>query len=443
MTKARDVADLLANGTVDTDELADAIITTAKLVDGSVTTAKIPDGAITAPKLNVQGSDIPYDNTTSGISANTLQEAIDYLNVLSGGGSAGAQATYTRENFTATAGQTTFTTTNGYELGYLQVYMNGVLLATSDFTANDGSTVVLAVGASEGDEISTIALDSFAISEVLRILNISASAPDDSLTVGATGILSVSGVTTTGKVISVRTDDPLLTPYASDTFASAKFVAEESRVQIVSADNGYDGSSTILSTGDHHWQIHATGPNNNNKLRIGYVNTSSDGSLGNSLSGTSAIWIDTSGRVSMPSQPRGTLYAPAGLGALGNAIIPFPNYTDVGGGVVVSTGASAGFTVPVTGTYLATVQMGITATAAGTSIGDGIFLGLRKNGAWYVDREMFPIFNQGAVNGEENAITVAMTVRLAAGDKLTAVWDDVSTSYSSTNGGAFCIHLLS
>jgi hypothetical protein len=57
-------------------------------------------------------------------------------------------------NFTATAGQTTFTTT--YIVGYIDVYLNGARLADSDYTASDGTTVVLAVGATAGDNLDVV-----------------------------------------------------------------------------------------------------------------------------------------------------------------------------------------------------------------------------------------------------------------------------------------------
>jgi len=50
----------------------------------------------------------------------------------------------------ATAGQTTFSASY-YE--YVQVFLNGMLLSDSDYVANDGSTVVLAVGANVGDVV--------------------------------------------------------------------------------------------------------------------------------------------------------------------------------------------------------------------------------------------------------------------------------------------------
>lgn len=55
--------------------------------------------------------------------------------------------------FTATAGQTTFAPTGGYTAGLVDVYVNGVKMQQSDFTASDGSTVVLGVGCTLGDAV--------------------------------------------------------------------------------------------------------------------------------------------------------------------------------------------------------------------------------------------------------------------------------------------------
>ena len=62
---------------------------------------------------------------------------------------------YTRTSFTATAGQTSFTAT--YNVGYVQVFVNGVLLNAADYTASSGTAVVLAVAANAGDILETIA----------------------------------------------------------------------------------------------------------------------------------------------------------------------------------------------------------------------------------------------------------------------------------------------
>jgi hypothetical protein len=58
--------------------------------------------------------------------------------------------------FTATAGQTTFTTSVGYTIGYVDVYFNGIKLLPADFTATNATTVVLGAAAELNDEIVVI-----------------------------------------------------------------------------------------------------------------------------------------------------------------------------------------------------------------------------------------------------------------------------------------------
>ena len=66
------------------------------------------------------------------------------------------QATQTRQTFTATSGQTSFATA-GYTAGFVDIYMNGVRLVDgTDFTAVNGSDVVLTSGAATGDIIDVL-----------------------------------------------------------------------------------------------------------------------------------------------------------------------------------------------------------------------------------------------------------------------------------------------
>ena len=70
------------------------------------------------------------------------------------------QATQTRDSFTATSGQTSFAT-GGYTPNFLDVYLNGVKLSAADYTASNGSDVVLASGAATGDILEVVAFTTF------------------------------------------------------------------------------------------------------------------------------------------------------------------------------------------------------------------------------------------------------------------------------------------
>lgn len=56
----------------------------------------------------------------------------------------------------ATAGQTAFTITGGYEPGYIDVFQNGVKLYFTDFTVTGRNTLTLTSGAALNDEMEFI-----------------------------------------------------------------------------------------------------------------------------------------------------------------------------------------------------------------------------------------------------------------------------------------------
>jgi hypothetical protein len=73
------------------------------------------------------------------------------------------QATQSRQSFTATASQTSFATA-GYSAGFLDVYLNGVhLLDSADYTATNGSDIVLTVGAAAGDVLEVVSYSTFEV----------------------------------------------------------------------------------------------------------------------------------------------------------------------------------------------------------------------------------------------------------------------------------------
>jgi hypothetical protein len=78
------------------------------------------------------------------------------------------QATETRNSFTATSNQTSFTT-DGYTPNFVSVYLNGVLLSAADFTATNGTDVVLASGAAADDVVEVIAFSTFQSANALPL----------------------------------------------------------------------------------------------------------------------------------------------------------------------------------------------------------------------------------------------------------------------------------
>jgi hypothetical protein len=84
--------------------------------------------------------------------------------------------------FTATAGQTTFTPSGTYQTGFVNVIRNGAQLAPSDYTATNGTTVVLANACAAGDSV---------VIEVYNLVSVTNALPLTGGTV--TGNLSVTG----------------------------------------------------------------------------------------------------------------------------------------------------------------------------------------------------------------------------------------------------------
>lgn len=115
------------------------------------------------------------DPTTYSVSGTTLtfsaappagtgNISVRYLGIPASGVTTTAYRTVTQ--FTATSGQTTFSPPS-YTVGYIDVYRNGLRLGAADYTATNGTSVVLAVGATAGDLITT---ESFYVSSVTNAI---------------------------------------------------------------------------------------------------------------------------------------------------------------------------------------------------------------------------------------------------------------------------------
>ena len=70
------------------------------------------------------------------------------------GGSGGSFNFRTIQEFTSTAGQTTYTISGGYNVGYVEVLVNGVYISENQYTATNGSTIILTDANSAGDIVT-------------------------------------------------------------------------------------------------------------------------------------------------------------------------------------------------------------------------------------------------------------------------------------------------
>lgn len=103
--------------------------------------------------------------------------------------SGAVNGTTQRQTYTATAGQTTFSI--AYNVGYVDVYLNGVKqLVGSDFTATNGSTVVFASGCAAGDIVDMVAYGTFTLSNPRK--NVSVVGTNTSAASGTNYVLTAS-----------------------------------------------------------------------------------------------------------------------------------------------------------------------------------------------------------------------------------------------------------
>jgi hypothetical protein len=152
-----------------------AFVTDQFSANGSGTVFTLSVAPANTSSILVAVSGVLQDPSTYSVAATTLtfsaappagtgNISVRFLGIPASGVTTTAYRTVTE--FTATAGQTTFSVPS-YTAGFINVYRNGVMLGTADFTATSGTTVVLATGATAGDLITT---ESFYVSSVLNAI---------------------------------------------------------------------------------------------------------------------------------------------------------------------------------------------------------------------------------------------------------------------------------
>ena len=315
---------------------------------------------------------------------------------------------YSSTTFTATAGQTAFSIS--HTQGFVQVFMNGLLLdETVDYTSN-GSAVTLTSGAAAGDEIEVVAYNTFSVGDALN------QAAADTRYVNTSGDTMTGNLLLSSGSIGVGTTSPLRQLSALSTTGNAE----------VSLVSGTSNQCSILmgdgTTGTDIYKGYLQYDNNTDGMLI-------------ATNATSRINIDSAGRVTMPYQPSFAAGVSANNWTTSSAAdAPFDTKLyDIGNNFNTSNYT---FTAPVTGRYFASVFL--------NRYSDSRFdIGFMINGS---ARHVAEIREAGA--GQWHVESFQMILSLSANDAVklritsvtstgTAIFDGNGTFYD-----VFSMHLL-
>jgi len=148
---------------------------------------------------------------------------------------------YTRTSFTATGGQTTFSVV--YTVGYVEVYLNGVLLNGTDYVATNGTTVVLAVAAVLSDIVETFAFNTIPV-VITTATNIAGGAAGNIVYQTGAGATGFSAAGTSGQVLlSGGAGSPTWSTLGTGV---ATFLATPSSANLAAAVTDETGSGALV-----------------------------------------------------------------------------------------------------------------------------------------------------------------------------------------------------
>ena len=245
---------------------------------------------------------------------------------------------YSSTTFTATAGQTAFTIS--HTQGFVQVFMNGLLLdETVDYTSN-GSAITLTSGAAAGDEIEVVKYNTFSVGDAL---------PKSGGTM--TGDLTIDTNTFHVDVADNRLGIGTSTPTKKLTISENAAAGEG-----ILLSNEHNQAGTYS---DIRWQYQPNETSYSSGIRFKQVDTTHGGQLEfytDNASGTytKQMQITENGHVTMPNQPcflaRGNTGGWVTVSSGNETNVAFGNVVwDIGSNFSTSNNR---FTAPVAGKYL-------------------------------------------------------------------------------------------
>ena len=228
-------------------------------------------------------------------------------------------------DFTATQGQTAFTgsdddgKTLGFTTGQITVYLNGILLDESDYTASGSNTVTLASAANAGDILSVVALQT----DIPNSDYVPATGGTFSGAVVANDGLTINNDAATVLTVDRATSDGTLVDFKKDGVSRGQIKMHSDRLVVGSGDASLkfdNGTNNILP-----WNI-GTDAAQDNTVDLG----STSARFNELFLGGTIKWLD-SATIPVPTNTIGV----AGNTTAGNSGLYWINLESKGGTHVV------------------------------------------------------------------------------------------------------------
>ena len=357
----------------------------------------------------------------------------------------------TTQTFTATAGQTTFSFT--YNVNFIDVFVNGSKLKSTDFTATNGTSVVLGVGAFVGDTVELISYNTTAtgggggtgISDIVQDTTpqLGGNLDLNNKNITGTGNISITGDIT---ATNLSGNGASLTALNGSNIASGTIAA--ARVATLNQDTtGNAGTFTVTANNSTNETVYpvfvdgATGAQGA-ESDTGLTYNPSTGNLtatkftgdGSSLTGIAAgVTVQDEGSALSTA---GTTLNFVGSGVVASGTGATKTITIAGGG----GGGATGITTNITGSFTASAGSPSTINTYAYNADDimieySVFI---KNGSNYQSQKVFAMRDGTSVDSTEFAIMFSSTqlatfdVTIALGNLILRATPKTGVSGSTT-----------
>ena len=181
------------------------------VIEDGTSNWEIGSGTYTASGTTL--SRTPSESSDGGSAITLSGDAIVFISAIA---SDIQPVTYVTTTFTATAAQTTFTVS--YTAGLVEVFLNGAKLSGADFTATNGTSIVLASGANAGDTVDVIAYGTVSVANTYTqaqadalFVDVAGDTMTGDLTVGGTLTAEDATLSGTAPVLTITDTDNSIT----------------------------------------------------------------------------------------------------------------------------------------------------------------------------------------------------------------------------------------